>query len=131
MIADAQDEDEIYLCNIYSSWDYLNDEKNEGKVHLSQFHRYCEKLGVNVTSYQKASNNPQSEFVQEIRTKKVEVFYLGETAFTQVASDENVVFQFFSWVKKQVVGTMAKYLKKKLSAHVQNCCGKGRFNIQT
>jgi len=44
------------------------------------------------------------------------VFYIGETAFTNVANDENFVFQLFSWVKKKVVGTMAQYLYKNVPA---------------
>jgi hypothetical protein len=31
-----KDRDEMFLVNVYSSWDYLNEEKNAGKMSLSQ-----------------------------------------------------------------------------------------------
>lgn len=38
--------DKVYLINIYSSWDYLNDEKNAGKMMLEQYARLCKIDGV-------------------------------------------------------------------------------------
>lgn len=41
--------DEMYLVNVYSSWDYLNEEKNAGKMCLSQYERLCASEGVSTT----------------------------------------------------------------------------------
>jgi len=38
--------DKLILIHIYSSWDYLNDEKNEGKIALEHQRAICEQLGV-------------------------------------------------------------------------------------
>eukprot|EP01120_Amphizonella_sp_Union-15-10_P014577 TRINITY_DN7112_c0_g1_i1.p1 TRINITY_DN7112_c0_g1~~TRINITY_DN7112_c0_g1_i1.p1 ORF type:complete len:155 (+),score=24.57 TRINITY_DN7112_c0_g1_i1:44-508(+) len=112
MMNDYTSEDTVYLCNIYSSWDYLNHEKNDGKIFLDQFSRLCHCMKVPVEeAYQLKSNNPQAEFIQEIQKKEVQVFYIGETAFSCITDEENYVFQLFSWIKKLVVGTMALYLQ--------------------
>ncbi len=38
--------DVLILVNIYSSWDYLNEDKNTGRLTLHEFKNYAETLGV-------------------------------------------------------------------------------------
>lgn len=43
--------DKVFLINIYSSWDYLNEEKNAGKMMLDQYARLCKIDGVCTNSF--------------------------------------------------------------------------------
>lgn len=38
--------DELFLINFYSSWDYLNEDRNAGKLALYEFKSYVETVGV-------------------------------------------------------------------------------------
>lgn len=66
--------DEMYLVNVYSSWDYLNEEKNAGKMSLSQvgntvartdsvqYERLCASEGINVAiATQIESDSPMED----------------------------------------------------------------------
>jgi len=97
--------DELFLVNCYSSWDYLNDEKNAGKLTLSSFEQVAKAQDVKVFTRQLESSNPQAALLDFIIKMEVDVVFIGEHAFTHPASEENVVFGLFSAFKKFVYGT--------------------------
>eukprot|EP01116_Phalansterium_solitarium_P007193 TRINITY_DN19722_c0_g1_i1.p1 TRINITY_DN19722_c0_g1~~TRINITY_DN19722_c0_g1_i1.p1 ORF type:complete len:158 (+),score=40.37 TRINITY_DN19722_c0_g1_i1:186-659(+) len=106
-----QETDVLLLVHIYSSWDYLNDEKNTGKLALYEFESYCTTLKLeHVRAFQVEADDPRKEAVAQVVENKVDVVYIGETAFTGVAGDENLVFWLFSSIKRLLVGTMVSYL---------------------
>jgi len=106
-----KEKDELYLINVYTSWDYLNEEKNAGKLALSQYERLCNAEGITCTTRQIEADDPNQEIVDIIQDLEVETVYIGEMSFTNVANDDNIVFSFFSNIKRYFTGTTSEYLK--------------------
>jgi len=103
-------QDILYLVNVYSSWDYLNEERNAGKLALAQYQRLCETEGIKSLAKQRKADSPNEELVEIIKELNIDTVYIGSLAFTSVANADNVVFNLFSNVKRYFVGTTAEYL---------------------
>jgi hypothetical protein len=103
--------DKLYLINIYSSWDYLNEEKNAGKLMLDQYARLCKIDGMKVEfARQFESDDPPSELLELIEEYKIDEVFIGEQAFTAPIGVNNLVFSTFSYLKQKIWGSMADYL---------------------
>mmetsp|Transcript_9319 Transcript_9319/g.10304 ORF Transcript_9319/g.10304 Transcript_9319/m.10304 type:complete len:183 (+) Transcript_9319:65-613(+) len=102
--------DFVYLVHVHSSWDYLNDEKNTGNLYLGQFADLLTTLKVSNRIIQRDSNYPYTELKAVAEEKKVHTIYVGESACTECASDDNLLFNMFSTARRWVVGTAANYL---------------------
>lgn len=116
--------DEVFLVNVYSSWDYLNEEKNAGKMSLSQvlhtstftdfqYERLCASEGITVAiATQLESDSPMDDLAgwledmhmgihkAYICLPRTDVVYIGRNAFTATANEDNVIFSFFSNIKR-------------------------------
>jgi hypothetical protein len=94
--------DKVYLINIYSSWDYLNDEKNAGKMMLDQYARLCKIDGMRVEfAKQFESDDPPAELLELIEEYKIDEVFIGEQAFTSPIGANNLVFSTFSYLKQK------------------------------
>jgi len=107
-----KENEELYLINVYTSWDFLNEEKNAGKLALSQYERLCNAEGIPVTVRQLEAAEPNQELVEIVKELKVQTVFIGDVAFTNVANEDNIVFSLFSNVKRYFTGTTAVYLKE-------------------
>eukprot|EP01123_Difflugia_compressa_P009350 TRINITY_DN3073_c0_g1_i1.p1 TRINITY_DN3073_c0_g1~~TRINITY_DN3073_c0_g1_i1.p1 ORF type:complete len:167 (+),score=32.27 TRINITY_DN3073_c0_g1_i1:19-519(+) len=112
-----KEKDDLFLINVYTSWDYLNEEKNAGKLALSQYERLCQAEGVAVTSRQIEADDPNQELIEIIKDLEIDTVYIGDMSFSSVANEDNIVFSFFSNVKRYFTGTTAEYLKE----NAENC----------
>lgn len=129
--------DEIHLVHFFSFFDYLNDEKNNGKLYLEQARNLCELSKVssskNILVYLKLNNNlkiknvitcqgesisPQREFVEYIEDNEIDVVFVGEDSFVEVSNPDNIIYRFFSAVKRLFVGSLAQYLKRECKCEV-------------
>eukprot|EP01124_Arcella_intermedia_P027758 TRINITY_DN549_c0_g1_i2.p1 TRINITY_DN549_c0_g1~~TRINITY_DN549_c0_g1_i2.p1 ORF type:complete len:177 (+),score=33.17 TRINITY_DN549_c0_g1_i2:44-574(+) len=116
MKAYKPERDEIFLINVYTSWDYLNEEKNAGKLALSQYERLCQAENIPVTVRQIEADDPNEELVDIITDLEIDTVYIGDMSFTNVANSDNIVFSFFSNVKRYFTGTTAEYLKEHVNS---------------
>jgi len=57
-----KESDILYLLNVYSSWDYLNEEKNSGLLSLDSYRNLCRSENVGrFVAKQIESSNPNLE----------------------------------------------------------------------
>jgi len=107
-----KDEDEVYLCSITSSWDYLNEEKNTAKLELFKFENYCEQSKIKCHSIQLEASSVEKEFVLQIDKHEIDVFYIGATGYLYTVDPDNMIFSLFSTLKRWVFGTIKDYIIK-------------------
>jgi len=93
--------------------------KNAGKMCLSQYELLCASEGINVKfARQIESDDPNSDLSDLIDELKINFVYIGANAFTAPASEDNLVFSFFSKVKSYFTGTTAEYLSQNCKCRV-------------
>jgi len=106
-----RNQDKVYVVNIYSSWDYLNDEKNAGKMMLEQYARLCKIDGMKLElARQIESDDPQGDLLSFIEDLGIDEVYIGETSFTSPSGQSNPLFTTFSFLKQKLYGSMSEYL---------------------
>ncbi|KYQ90476.1 hypothetical protein DLAC_09101 [Tieghemostelium lacteum] len=104
--------DELYLLTATSSFDYLNDEKNNAKLSLFKYENYFDSLNIQYIPIQVEAFDIENKIIQEIQENEIDLVYIGASALNSNANPDNLVFSFFSSVKKFLVGTIVSGLEK-------------------
>lgn len=86
--------------NIYSSWDYLNEEKNSGKLCLSEYEALFENYNVDTVVIQVEASDPRKEALNQIQLNKIDEVYIGASTLRNCVSDSNIIFNTFSVLKR-------------------------------
>jgi nucleotide-binding universal stress UspA family protein len=112
------EKDELYLLNVYSTWDYTNFERNLGHLMLFDYSDYAQSLGVgtfktteklrvlmSVLQIQAAetqigSGDPKGAVLDYIKQKEIDVVYTGAHTFSYCSEDSPGLFQAFSALKR-------------------------------
>ncbi|PRP75051.1 hypothetical protein PROFUN_03887 [Planoprotostelium fungivorum] len=104
-IAELKSSDTLYLFNITSTWDYLNDERNSGKTALYEAEEYAIHSGATVSAKHAEAHN-------------IRVF-IGAGSFRQVAEETNMIFSSFSYLTGLILGSVVNYVKSHNPSIVQ------------
>ncbi|EFA85166.1 hypothetical protein PPL_02166 [Heterostelium album PN500] len=107
-----KDKDEFYLLTVTSSLDYLNDEKNNAKLALFKYQNYLDIKHIDYIPINAESLNISSQIVSEIEENEIDIVYIGAQALSKDANPDNMLFTFFSFIKKTVLGTIVYGLER-------------------
>jgi len=105
-------EDELYFLNVYSSWDYLNEEKNSGKLSLAEYQGYCDSSGIPTSVIQVETNDPRKEVLRQMELRKIDIFYASRDTLAYSTPDTNLIFSVFGSIRKTFLGTPVSYVEK-------------------
>jgi len=111
--------DHIFVVHVYSTWDYLNEEQNDGKLILFDYTSYAKALGYSATSHQVGAANVRKEVVNLLSQMEIDICYAGSRTLADVSSDStNLIFWAVSSLRRLVGGTVIDYVVKNAKCKV-------------
>eukprot|EP01111_Echinosteliopsis_oligospora_P000816 TRINITY_DN1097_c0_g1_i1.p1 TRINITY_DN1097_c0_g1~~TRINITY_DN1097_c0_g1_i1.p1 ORF type:complete len:150 (-),score=29.10 TRINITY_DN1097_c0_g1_i1:103-552(-) len=115
------EDDKLFLVAITSSWDYLNEEKNALKIELYKYESWCEANETLCRVIQTEASDVSTAYIEMIKKKRIEDFYVGASAFVNCVDPDNHIFNAFSAVKRLFWGTVAQNVSKAFPAGQSTC----------
>jgi len=86
--------------------------KNAGILSLDTFRNLCQVNKIKYHSFQQEVGNTMDAIVQYVVNNEIEMVYIGVNCYCGTHSEDNLIFNMFSGMKRFIVGTPAEYLKK-------------------
>ncbi|EGG17275.1 hypothetical protein DFA_08268 [Cavenderia fasciculata] len=107
-----KEKDELYLFTATSSFDFLNEEKNNAKLTLFKFQNYLDLLRTQYITIQIERMNLLSGIIESLDENEIDFCFVGSKCLERTINPDNLIYGLFSIVKKTLLGTIVYGLEK-------------------
>jgi len=79
---------------------------------LAEYEGYCESSNIPTGSVQVEASDPRKEVLHQIQMRHIDIFFCARETLTYCTEDTNLIFSFFSSLKRLALGSVVNYVQK-------------------